>query len=103
MAAASSLLRVAARRGISSSFFYASPIVRSAPLARASVVPTFTSNFSTAPVLRSGEHAEETFEEFSARYERFNNPMGREESLSSSLSARLRRAGICGEGFFPSL
>ncbi|KAH7362026.1 cytochrome c oxidase polypeptide VI [Plectosphaerella cucumerina] len=70
MAAASSLLRVAARRGISSSFFYASPIVRSAPLARASVVPTFTSNFSTAPVLRSGEHAEETFEEFSARFEK---------------------------------
>ncbi|KAM0335747.1 hypothetical protein ACHAQA_000797 [Verticillium albo-atrum] len=64
------LLRVAARRG----FFNANPVVRSAPLAaRAAVLLPMAagsaSHFSTAPVMRS-EHQEETFEEFSARFEK---------------------------------
>lgn len=68
---ASSLLRVAAR-GSTSTFFRANTIVRpQAPLAaRAGLaVPSLlvASNFSTSARLRSGEHEEETFEEFTAR------------------------------------
>ncbi|CRK01518.1 Cytochrome c oxidase subunit 6 like protein [Verticillium longisporum] len=64
------LLRVAARRG----FFNANPVVRSAPLAaRAAVLLPMAagsaSHFSTVPARRS-EHQEETFEEFSARFEK---------------------------------
>lgn len=69
---ASSLLRVAAR-GSTSTFFRANTVVArpQAPLAaRAGLaVPSLlaASNFSTSARLRSGEHAEETFEEFTAR------------------------------------
>lgn len=68
---ASSLLRVAAR-GSTNTFFRAnSTIVRRQPLAARAgfVVPSLlaASNFSTSARLRSGEHAEETFEEFTAR------------------------------------
>ncbi|KAL2760596.1 hypothetical protein ACRALDRAFT_1059619 [Sodiomyces alcalophilus JCM 7366] len=65
----SSLLRVVARRGASASFFQAT---RTTPLvARAgALMPTAatTSQFSTSPVVRSG--GEETFEEFTARFEK---------------------------------
>ena len=68
---ASSLLRVAAR-GSTSSFFRANTVVvRQTPLAaRAGLaVPSLlaATNFSTSARLWSGEHAEETFEEFTAR------------------------------------
>lgn len=68
----SSLLRVVARRG-ASTFFQANPVARTTPLAaRAGVlVPVAagtTSHFSTSPVVRSNNHGEETFEEFTARY-----------------------------------
>jgi cytochrome c oxidase subunit 5a len=69
---ASSLLRVAAR-GSTSTFFRANTIVvrSQAPLvARAGlVVPSLlaASNFSTSARLRSDDHAEESFEEFTAR------------------------------------
>ena len=66
-----SLLRVAAR-GSTNTFFRANiVVVRQTPLAARAgvVVPALlaASNFSTSARLRSGEHAEETFEEFSAR------------------------------------
>jgi cytochrome c oxidase subunit 5a len=66
-----SLLRVAVR-GSTSTFFRANTVVvRQAPLAARAgvVVPSLlaASNFSTSTRLRSGEHAEETFEEFTAR------------------------------------
>lgn len=66
-----SLLRVAAR-GSTNTFFRANTVVvRQTPLAARAgvVVPALlaASNFSTSARLRSGEHAEETFEEFSAR------------------------------------
>ncbi|KAH8908373.1 cytochrome c oxidase subunit VA [Coniochaeta sp. PMI_546] len=71
---ASSLLRVAAR-GSTTTFFRANTVVvRQAPLAARAglVVPSLLAagNFSTSARLRSGEHAEETFEEFTARYEK---------------------------------
>ncbi len=68
---ATSLLRVAAR-GSTTTFFRANTlVVRQTPLAARAglVVPSLlaASNFSTSARLRSGEHAEETFEEFTAR------------------------------------
>ncbi|KAB5531279.1 cytochrome c oxidase subunit VA-domain-containing protein [Coniochaeta sp. 2T2.1] len=70
-----SLLRVAARG--STSFFRANTVTvrpQAAPLAARAglVVPSLlvASNFSTSARLQSGEHAEETFEEFTARYEK---------------------------------
>ncbi|OLN82110.1 Cytochrome c oxidase subunit 6, mitochondrial [Colletotrichum chlorophyti] len=70
-----SIIRVAARG--STSFFRANPIRSTQPLmARSAMllpvvagVPA-ASNFSTSARLRSGEHQEETFEEFSARFEK---------------------------------
>ncbi|KAL0943812.1 cytochrome c oxidase polypeptide vi [Colletotrichum truncatum] len=72
----SSLIRVAARG--STTFFRANPIRSSQPLmARSAVLlPTIVAgvpaanNFSTSARMRSGDHAEETFEEFSARFEK---------------------------------
>lgn len=66
-----SLLRVAAR-GSTNTFFRANTVmVRQAPLAARAglLVPSLlvASNFSTSARLRSGEHAEETFEEFNTR------------------------------------
>ncbi|KAJ2901502.1 Cytochrome c oxidase subunit 6 [Zalerion maritima] len=70
-----SLLRVAVR-GPSTTFFRANPI-RPTPLAaRAGVLPGIiagstlpTASFSTSQYMRS-EHKEETFEEFTSRYEK---------------------------------
>lgn len=70
-----SILRVAARGGASSSFFRSNILRQQQPLtARAGLfVPSLlavnTNNFSTSARLRT-EHQEETFEEFSARYEK---------------------------------
>ncbi|ROT43108.1 cytochrome c oxidase polypeptide VI [Sodiomyces alkalinus F11] len=73
----SSLLRAVARRGASTAFFQANSVVRTTPLvARAGVlipmaagIPT-ASQFSTTTAVRSGDHGEETFEEFTARFEK---------------------------------
>ncbi|KAI9652983.1 MAG: Cytochrome c oxidase subunit 6 [Bathelium mastoideum] len=70
------LLRIAARaRGPSSSFFTPSPVspARRLPLlacgTKASISATGCYAFSTTTPRLSGDHAEETFEEFTARYE----------------------------------
>ncbi|TDZ17781.1 Cytochrome c oxidase subunit 6 [Colletotrichum sidae] len=66
-----SIIRVAARG--STTFFRANPVRSTQPLmARSAVIlPTFfaANNFTTSARLRS-EHQEETFEEFSARFEK---------------------------------
>lgn len=70
---ASSLLRVASRGPTSSTFFRANTAVfRTQPLAARAglVVPALlaANSFSTSARLRSDDHQEETFEEFTARY-----------------------------------
>ncbi|CAI0641420.1 unnamed protein product [Colletotrichum noveboracense] len=72
----SSLIRVAARG--STTFFRANPVRSTQPLmARSAVLlPTIVAgvpaanNFSTSTRMRSSAHEEETFEEFSARFEK---------------------------------
>ncbi|EXF81713.1 cytochrome c oxidase subunit Va [Colletotrichum fioriniae PJ7] len=68
-----SILRVAARG--STSFFRANPICQPLVARSGMLLPIVAgvpaaSNFSTSARLRSGDHAEETFEEFSARFEK---------------------------------
>jgi cytochrome c oxidase subunit 5a len=69
---ASSILRIAAR-GSTSTFFRANTVARSQPLAARAglLVPSLlaANSFSTTTRMRS-EHHEESFEEFTARYEK---------------------------------
>ncbi|KAF6817316.1 Cytochrome c oxidase subunit 6, mitochondrial [Colletotrichum musicola] len=69
-----SIIRVAARG--STTFFRANPVRQPLMARSAVIVPTMVagvpaaSSFSTSARMRSGEHQEETFEEFSARFEK---------------------------------